>query len=168
MRAEVHIWCDGSGSTDATPGGWAYVAKCKGRVKEGFGGSLRATNNQMELMAAIRALEDLAFPCKVHLTTDSQYVCHAFLHNWIAGWRKRKWAKVKNVELWFRLLKAVERHDVRWYWCKGHAGTPENERCDELAGQARQDIALAERDGTLIHLPFEVADLHTAEQLALV
>jgi ribonuclease HI len=165
---EVHIWCDGSGQTDATPGGWAYVAKCKGHVKECNGGALRATNNQMELMAAIRALEDLTMPCKVHMTTDSQYVCHAFMHDWIAGWKRKKWRGVKNAELWHRLLKAVERHHVVWNWTKGHAGQVENERCDVLAGEARRDIALAERDGTLIHLPFEIMDLHTAEQLSLV
>lgn len=164
---EVAIWTDGSGTTDA-PGGWAYVALCKGVTKEQIGGALRTTNNRMELMGPIRALEDLTRPCRVHITTDSQYVCHAFLQNWIEGWKRKQWRGVKNTDLWHRLLRAGDRHDITWHWCKGHAGQPENERCDVLAGEARRDIALAERDGTLIHLPFEVVDLHIAEQLSLV
>lgn len=164
---EVAIWTDGSGTTGA-PGGWAYVAMCKGVVKECNGGALRPTNNRMELMGPIHALEDLTKPCRVHLTTDSQYVCHAFLHDWITGWKRKSWRGVKNADLWLRLLRAVDRHHVTWEWCKGHAGQPQNERCDKLAGEARRDIALAERDGTLVHLPFEVADLHDIEQLELI
>lgn len=168
MLPQVAIWCDGSGMTSETPGGWAYVAVCKGHVKEGYGGALRATNNQMELMAAIRALEDLTRPCHVQMTTDSQYVCKAFMDRWIDGWKRKQWRGVKNTDYWHRLLRAVDRHDVQWHWTKGHSGQPQNERCDVLAGEARRDIALAERDGTLVHLPFEVMDLHMAEQLSLV
>lgn len=163
---EVAIWTDGSGTVGA-PMGWAYVMECRGHRKECCGGAIRGTNNRAELMGPIRALEDLTKPCLVHLTTDSQYVCNAFLNNWIGGWKRKQWRGVKNADLWLRLLRAVERHDVRWHWCKGHAGQPQNERCDLLAGQTRRDIALAERDGTLIHLPFEVMDLNAAEQLEL-
>ena len=107
-------------------------------------GYRRTTNNRMELMGAIVGLEALRRPCTVAMVTDSQYVVNAFRQHWIAGWIKRGWKTaskqpVKNVDLWKRLLAAVEPHDVSWQWVKGHAGHPENERCDSLATAAADD-----------------------------
>ncbi len=104
------------------------------------GGDPETTNNRMEMMAAISALEALKRPCVIDIYTDSSYVRDG-ITKWIFGWQKRGWKTadkkpVKNVELWQRLLQALEPHKVEWHWVKGHAGHPENERCDELARQA--------------------------------
>ena len=106
----------------------------------------------MELMGAIAALEALRRPCAVTMTTDSQYVCNAFNKNWIGGWLRRGWKTaskqpVKNVDLWKRLLTACDSHEVTWVWVKGHAGHPENERCDELATSAADGTGLQEDAG---------------------
>ena len=106
----------------------------------------------MELMGAIAALEALRRPCAVTMTTDSQYVCNAFNQHWIAGWQKRGWKTaskqpVKNVDLWRRLIAAAAPHDVTWVWVKGHAGHPENERCDALATAAADGTGLLEDAG---------------------
>ena len=133
----VSIWTDGACSGNPGPGGWGALLRFGEHEKELSGGEFETTNNRMELLAAIEALNALKHPCSVELHTDSQYV-KGGMTGWINGWKKNGWktaAKkpVKNVELWQALDEAVTRHTVNWHWVKGHAGHPENERADELA-----------------------------------
>lgn len=133
----VTIYTDGACSGNPGPGGWGAILKFGDKEKELNGGERHTTNNQMELMAAISALEALKKPCTVDLYTDSQYVRQG-ITGWIHGWKRNGWRTadkkpVKNVELWQRLDAALKAHDVRWHWVKGHAGHPENERADQLA-----------------------------------
>lgn len=142
----VDIFTDGSARGNPGPGGYGCVLRyvdSKGGVheKELSQGFDRTTNNRMELLAAIVALEALKRPCDVVLYSDSQYLVKAFNDRWVDGWLRRGWKNakkepVKNVDLWKRLLAAKEPHDVTWSWVKGHAGHPENERCDALATAA--------------------------------
>jgi ribonuclease HI len=134
---KVVIYTDGACSGNPGPGGWGAILVWGGKEKELNGGERDTTNNRMELLAAISALEALKRPMTVELWTDSAYVKDG-ISTWIAGWKKRAWmtaAKqpVKNVDLWQRLDTARERHTVDWRWLKGHAGHPMNERADELA-----------------------------------
>ncbi|WP_404422604.1 ribonuclease HI [Thalassospira australica] len=136
----VEIYTDGACSGNPGPGGWGAILRFNGVEKEMSGGDPETTNNRMEMMAAISALEALKRPCIVDIYTDSSYVRDG-ITKWIWGWQKREWKTadkkpVKNVELWQRLLDALKPHTVEWHWVKGHAGHPENERCDELARQA--------------------------------
>lgn len=133
----VHAFTDGACSGNPGPGGWGVVLRYGEHEKELFGGEKQTTNNRMELMAAISALETLSRPSEVVVTTDSTYVLKG-ITEWVRGWKARGWKTankqpVKNVDLWQRLDEAVQRHDVRWEWVKGHNGHPENERADELA-----------------------------------
>jgi ribonuclease HI len=136
----VVIYTDGACSGNPGPGGWGSVLMYNGHRRELSGGERETTNNRMEMMAVIEALEALKRPCKITLYTDSTYVMKG-MTEWLAQWKRRNWktaAKkpVKNVELWQRLDEAIARHDVQWQWVKGHAGIPENERADELARNA--------------------------------
>lgn len=136
----VEIYTDGACSGNPGPGGWGAILRFKGVEKELSGGDPETTNNRMEMMAAISALEALKRPCVIDIYTDSSYVRDG-ITKWIFGWQKRGWKTadkkpVKNVELWQRLLEALRPHKVEWHWVKGHAGHPENERCDELARMA--------------------------------
>ncbi len=140
MSDSIRIWTDGACLGNPGPGGWGALLRWNGHEKELSGGEADTTNNRMELMAAIQALEALKRPSVVDLTTDSQYVRKGMLE-WMANWKRNGWktsAKkpVKNAELWKRLDTAVARHQVRWHWVKGHSGHPENERADELASTA--------------------------------
>ncbi|GAB4374439.1 MAG: ribonuclease HI [Kiloniellaceae bacterium] len=133
----VEIFTDGACSGNPGPGGWGAVLRYGAAEKELSGGEKATTNNRMEMMAAIAALEALKRPSAVDLHTDSTYLRDG-ITRWIHGWKRNGWktaAKkpVKNVDLWQRLEKALERHDVTWHWVKGHAGHPENERADALA-----------------------------------
>jgi ribonuclease HI len=133
----VAIWTDGACSGNPGPGGWGAILTFDGHEKEMSGGDPLTTNNRMELMAAIMALEALSRPCAVDLHTDSQYV-RGGVTGWMAGWKRNGWRTadkkpVKNEELWRRLDDAAARHDVAWHWVRGHAGDPMNERADELA-----------------------------------
>lgn len=133
----VEIFTDGACSGNPGPGGWGAILRWGGAEKELSGGEAETTNNRMELMAAIAALEALKRPVSVRLTTDSVYVRDG-VTKWIENWKRNGWrtaAKkpVKNEDLWRRLDEARARHDVDWRWVKGHAGHPENERADELA-----------------------------------
>lgn len=139
----VVIFTDGACSGNPGPGGWGALLRYRNTEKELSGGEAESTNNRMELMAAIMALESLTRPIKVCLYTDSTYVRDG-ITKWIHGWRKNGWktaAKkaVKNVDLWQRLDLAAERHTIDWRWIKGHAGHPGNERADELAREASLD-----------------------------
>ncbi len=136
-KIRVVIYTDGACSGNPGPGGWGAILQFGDREKEMSGGEQKTTNNRMELMAAISALEALKRPCQVKLYTDSNYVKNG-ITKWIHGWKKNGWKTasrkpVKNTEHWQRLLTALKSHDVSWHWIKGHAGHPENERADELA-----------------------------------
>ncbi len=136
----VEIFTDGACSGNPGPGGWGAVLRFKGVEKELSGAEPHTTNNRMEMMAAIAALEALKRPSRVDLTTDSSYLRDG-ITRWIHDWKKRGWktaAKkpVKNVDLWQRLEAALQDHDVAWHWVRGHSGHPENERADELARDA--------------------------------
>jgi ribonuclease HI len=136
-EAIVEIFTDGACSGNPGPGGWGAVMRFRGKERELFGGESETTNNRMELMAAIRALEALKRPVKVRLCTDSKYLLEG-VTEWLPRWKERGWKTagkkpVKNVDLWQRLEKALGRHQIEWQWVKGHAGHPENERADELA-----------------------------------
>lgn len=140
----VEIFTDGACSGNPGPGGWGAILRWQGHEKEMFGGENPTTNNRMELMAAIMALESLKRACTVELYTDSVYVKDGIM-KWIAGWKAKGWKTadkkpVKNQDLWERLDAAVAKHDVTLHWVKGHAGHPENERADELARRGIRDI----------------------------
>lgn len=147
MTPQVVIYSDGACSGNPGPGGWGAILMAGSHVKEIHGGEAATTNNRMELMAAIQALETLKKPCKVELHTDSQYVMKG-ISEWIHGWKKRGWKTadgkpVKNDDLWRRLDAARARHDVAWKWVKGHAGHEHNERADELARLGLTEIRAA-------------------------
>ena len=137
LSEEVIIYTDGACSGNPGPGGWGAVMIYGEHRKEIYGGEETTTNNRMELMAAIQALNALNKNCKVELYTDSNYVRQG-ITQWIHGWKRNGWKNsqkkpVKNAELWQELEAAQERHSVNWHWVKGHSGHPENERADELA-----------------------------------
>lgn len=137
MSEPVEVWTDGACSGNPGPGGWGAILTYKGKERELSGGEALTTNNRMELMAAIAALETLTRPCTVALHTDSQYLRQG-ITGWIHGWKKNGWKTadrkpVKNEELWKRLDAALGRHKIEWKWVKGHAGDEMNERADALA-----------------------------------
>jgi ribonuclease HI len=136
----VEVATDGACKGNPGPGGWGALLRFGDREKEMSGAENPSTNNRMELMAAIRALEALKRPCRVKLSTDSRYVMDG-LTKWIHGWRKNGWKTadrkpVKNADLWQQLLDAAAPHRIDWVWVKGHAGHPDNERADKLASDA--------------------------------
>ena len=133
----VDIFSDGACSGNPGPGGWGAILRYRGQERELSGFESGTTNNRMELMAAIMALEALTRPCRVRLHTDSRYVRDG-ITTWIHDWKRRNWRTadkkpVKNVDLWQRLAAALEPHEVEFIWVRGHAGHPENERADALA-----------------------------------
>jgi ribonuclease HI len=137
---QVEIFTDGACSGNPGPGGWGAILRWDGRERELSGGMAHTTNNQMELTAAIKSLEALKEKCAVSLYSDSSYVRDG-IKTWIHGWKKNGWKTagkkpVKNADLWQALDAARLKHDVEFHWIKGHAGHPENERCDELAREA--------------------------------
>ena len=136
-RPRVEIFTDGACAGNPGPGGWGALLRCRGVEKEISGGETETTNNRMEMMAAIAALEALTRPAEVALTTDSTYLRDG-ITSWIHGWKRNGWKTankkpVKNQDLWRRLDDALSRHRVEWLWVKGHSGHPENERADQLA-----------------------------------
>jgi ribonuclease HI len=148
---EVVIYTDGACSGNPGPGGWGVVLRWKDTEKELHGGDPRTTNNRMELMAAIRALEALSRPAKVNLHTDSRYLLDG-ITKWIGGWQRNGWLTagrrpVKNADLWRRLAEASNGHDVTWSWVKGHAGDAGNERADALARLGIEEAATTVRSG---------------------
>jgi len=137
MSVVVEMFTDGACKGNPGPGGWGVVLRVGQRVKELHGGEPATTNNRMELTAVIKGLSELTRPCKVRVSTDSQYVQKG-ISVWIADWKRRDWRTadkkpVKNIDLWQQLDALAAKHDVEWLWVKGHAGHPENERADELA-----------------------------------
>ena len=140
---QVQIFTDGACSGNPGPGGWGTVLRFGEHEKELSGGAADTTNNRMELTAVIEGLKALKEPCEVTLTTDSKYVCDSILKRWVYGWRARGWKKsdgkpALNVDLWEQLLPLLEKHKVTFVWVRGHAGHPENERCDRLAVEQSQ------------------------------
>ena len=134
----VEIFTDGACSGNPGPGGWGVILKYKGAVKELSGGEAQTTNNRMEMTAVITALETLKEPCEVTLYSDSKYVIDSVTKGWAKSWQQRGWVKSNkekalNPDLWEKLLGLLDKHKVEFVWVKGHAGHPENERCDELA-----------------------------------
>lgn len=142
----VEIFTDGACSGNPGPGGYGALLRCRGKVKELSGGERDTTNNRMELTAVIEALSALKYPCKVTLTTDSKYVCDSITKGWAKSWRANGWVKsdkkpALNADLWEKCLELLDIHDVTFKWVKGHAGHPENERCDALAVAERDKYA---------------------------
>jgi ribonuclease HI len=146
VPAETEIYTDGACRGNPGPGGWGAVLRYQGHEKTLYGAEAMTTNNRMELMAAIRALESLKRHCRVRLTTDSQYVQKG-ITEWLPNWKKRGWKTaarkpVKNADLWQRLDAAITGHDIRWEWVRGHSGHPENEQADALANQAIDELLM--------------------------
>lgn len=135
---QVELFTDGACSGNPGPGGWGAILRYAGHEKELSGGERDTTNNRMELMAAIVGLETLKEPCRVTITSDSKYLVDAVSKGWLYGWQKKGWKRsgnqpVLNVDLWQRLMVQLARHTTTFVWVHGHAGHPENERCDQLA-----------------------------------
>jgi ribonuclease HI len=144
MTPDVIIYTDGACSGNPGPGGWGAVLMSGAHERELWGGEPHTTNNRMEMMAAIKALEALKRPCRVELHTDSQYLRQG-ITEWLPGWKARGWrtaakAPVKNEDLWRALDEARLRHEVAWKWVKGHAGHPLNERADGLARRGVTEV----------------------------
>jgi len=129
----IEIYTDGACSGNPGPGGWGAILRWNGHEKELNGGEAETTNNRMEMMAVIKALEAIKRSSKVELYTDSKYVQQG-VNEWMAGWKAKNWpSKIKNQDLWKRIDSLISEHDVTFHWIKGHDGHPENERADELA-----------------------------------
>ncbi|MGB0292570.1 MAG: ribonuclease HI [Luteolibacter sp.] len=149
---QVTIYTDGACKGNPGPGAYGVVLLFGEHRKEVSAGYRLTTNNRMELLAAITALNLLQQPCKVELHSDSKYLVQAMNDRWIDGWQKKDWVNskkepVKNKDLWLQLLDAIGSHDITWKWVKGHAGNTENERCDELANEAVIADGLLEDEG---------------------
>lgn len=143
-KKQVEIYTDGACRGNPGPGGWGAVLRFGEHERHLYGGEAETTNNRMELMAAIQALESLKEPCNVQLTTDSVYVQKG-ISEWLANWKRKGWKTankkpVKNVDLWQRLDLARGPHEVEWLWVKGHSGHPENELADQLANQGIDEL----------------------------
>ena len=142
----VTIYTDGACSGNPGPGGWGAILCWNGHEKELSGAEALTTNNRMELCGVIAALEALRERCQVDLYSDSKYVVEAMVQHWPEGWRARGWKRADkkpalNPDLWQRLLELCEAHEVTFHWVKGHAENPYNNRCDQLAVQAREQVA---------------------------
>lgn len=154
-RPPIYLYTDGASSGNPGPGGYGAVLKCAGHEMELSGGFSLTTNNRMELMAVIKGLEAIRWKnAEVHVVSDSSYVVNAINKGWLFSWEKNGFAKAKNPDLWRRFLPLYRLHRVSFHWIKGHAGHPENERCDALAvaagaGNAARGIALPDDYGYL-------------------
>ncbi len=145
-KKTVYIFSDGACSGNPGPGGYGVILRYGDKEKELSGGEAHTTNNRMELMGVITGLEALKYPCRVIIQTDSKYVVDGIEKGWAKSWRSKGWIKsdkkpALNPDLWGRLLDLLDMHDVKFTWIKGHAGHPENERCDALAVAAREKVA---------------------------
>lgn len=147
-RPPIFLYTDGAASGNPGPGGYGVVLKCDGHMKEMSEGFCLTTNNRMELLAVIKGLEAIKWDnAEVHVYSDSSYVVKAINEGWLDNWVRKGFAKVKNPDLWMRFVPLLRKHRVAFHWIKGHAGHPENERCDRLAvaaggGAAAQGIQL--------------------------
>jgi len=152
---EVVIYTDGAAEPNPGPGGYGVVLKYGRQRKELSGGFRLTTNNRMELLAAIAGLEALKEPCQVRLYSDSEYLVKAMTLGWVERWKSKGWKRTKkekaaNPDLWERLLEVSSQHDVEFVWVKGHAGNPENERCDRLSSLALKAPNLPEDAGYVV------------------
>jgi len=137
----ILIYTDGACRGNPGRGGFGTILNYNGHIKEISAGYSKTTNNRMEILAALVGLEALSEPCKVTVYSDSKYLIDAMSKGWLYGWKKKNWTRgpgkpLKNVDLWKRMDEVIRKHDITWKWVKGHAGHPENERCDELATTA--------------------------------
>jgi len=139
MMKEITLYSDGSSLGNPGPGGYGGILEYKGKRKEYSGADAHTTNNRMELLGVIEGLRLLHEPCRVEVISDSSYVVKA-INEWLVGWVKRGFKKVKNVDLWEEYLAVSSIHEVRGTWVRGHNGHPENERCDELARDEAEKI----------------------------
>ena len=144
MTDVIEAYTDGACRGNPGPGGWGVLLRYNGHEKRLYGGEAETTNNRMELMAVIKALESLKKSCDVKLTSDSQYVLKG-INEWMANWKKRGWKTaskkpVKNIDLWQRLDQLQQNHSIEWSWVKGHSGHIENEIADELANQGIDEL----------------------------
>lgn len=147
-RPPIFLYTDGAASGNPGPGGYGVVLKCAGRTKEMSGGFALTTNNRMELLAVIKGLEAILWDnAVVEVYSDSTYVVKAITEGWLPKWQAKGFKKVKNVDLWMRFLPLYQRHKVTFHWIKGHAGHPENERCDTLAVEAYGKSGLPQDEG---------------------
>lgn len=145
-RPPILLYTDGASSGNPGPGGYGVVLKCAGRELELSEGFSLTTNNRMELLAVIKGLEAIKWQdAEVHVYSDSSYVVNAVNKGWLENWEKKGFAKVRNPDLWMRFLPLVRKHRVAFHWIKGHAGHPENERCDALAVAAGAGAVAAGR-----------------------
>ncbi len=154
MSERITIHTDGACSGNPGPGGWGAILEWNDHKKELKGGEGHTTNNRMELMAAISALESLKRPCAVDIHTDSQYLRNG-ITSWIKTWKRNGWRTaekkpVKNADLWQRLDTALHHHEVHWHWVRGHAGHDMNERADELAREGLKEARKAEQPGSRV------------------
>lgn len=141
-RPTIFLYTDGASSGNPGPGGYGAILQCGELHKELSGGFAMTTNNRMELLAVIRGLETIRWEhAEVEVWSDSTYVVKAVNEGWLMNWESKGWKKVKNVDLWQRFLELYRRHYVKFHWIKGHAGHPENERCDQLAVDAGSGAA---------------------------
>lgn len=153
QRPPIFLYTDGASSGNPGPGGYGVVLKCAGAEKEMSGGFSCTTNNRMELLAVIKGLEAIKWAnAEVHVYSDSSYVVNAINKGWLENWQRKGFAKVKNTDLWIRFLTVYKAHRVSFHWIKGHAGHPENERCDALAvaagaGAAEKGVVLPKDEG---------------------
>jgi len=138
---QITIYTDGSSRGNPGPGGYGTLLIYQGQRKELSGGFAKTTNNRMEILAALTGIESLTEPCNITIYSDSKYVIDTMDKGWIHGWKKKGWSRgsnkpLKNVDLWMRMYTAIASHKISWKWVKGHAGNPNNERCDILATRA--------------------------------
>ena len=148
----INLYTDGACSGNPGPGDYGYVLEYNGHVKEGYCGYVLTTNNRMEILAVIKGLEALRETCNVNVYSDSKYVVDAITLGWVYKWEANGWMRNKkdkaiNVDLWEQLLVLLDEHNVEFHWVKGHAGHPENERCDKLAVLAYQGESLSVDEG---------------------
>lgn len=147
-RPPIYLYTDGAASGNPGPGGWGAVLRCGDLRKEMSGGFALTTNNRMELLAVIKGLEAIRWDrADVEVWSDSQYVVKAITEGWLENWIRKDWKKVKNPDLWQRFVPLYRAHNVSFHWLKGHAGHPENERCDRLAVAAYSQKGLPQDDG---------------------
>lgn len=147
-RPPIYLYTDGASSGNPGPGGYGVVLKCAGREMEMSGGFSLTTNNRMELLAVIKGLEAVRWDnAEIHVCSDSSYVVNAINKGWLENWKRKGYAKVKNPDLWMKLDVLLKRHRVSFHWIKGHAGHPENERCDALAVEAGSVAGLSPDPG---------------------
>jgi ribonuclease HI len=144
MLAKITVYTDGAASGNPGPGGYGVILKSGNHYKELSRGFRHTTNNRMELLAVIIALEEIKIEnCEVSIYTDSRYVCDAIEKGWLFSWQRTGFKKKKNVDLWKRFLQVYPRHKLKFHWIKGHSSIPENERCDELAVMASKSKNMA-------------------------